>query len=100
MLHKDNFAPFIYAGPGLAVDVVKPEDESVSLGRSFFKFQYGLGIQYKISPRVGIKLFGEHNIVNSDELDNRINGTRDDFYFNFGVGLNYNFNWKKNKNKE
>jgi len=100
VLHKDNFAPFIYAGPGLAVDVVKPEDESVSLGRSFFKFQYGLGIQYKISPRVGIKLFGEHNIVNSDELDNRINGTRDDFYFNFGVGLNYNFNWKKNKNKE
>lgn len=95
ILPKDNVAPFIYAGPGFTFDIVRPANESVQIGNSFLKFQFGAGLQYKINPRVGIKIFGEQNIVNSDELDGRINGTRNDFYYNFGLGLNYNFNWKR-----
>ncbi len=100
ILPKDNIAPFIYVGPGFTFDIIKPENEPLRIGRSFLKFQYGLGIQYKINPRMGIKLFGEQNIVNSDELDRRVNGSRNDFYYNFGVGLNYNFNWKNPKKLE
>ncbi len=98
LLPEDDLAPYIYAGPGLVVDVREVVNEQTVLGRAFFKFQYGAGVQYKLNPRVGIKFFAEHNVVFSDELDFRVNGKRDDFYFNFGVGVNYNFNWK-NKNK-
>ncbi len=101
ILPKDNVAPFIYGGPGIVIDVRETVNQQTLFGRTFFKFQYGAGIQYKINPKIGIKVFGEHNIVLSDELDFRINGNRDDFYFNFGLGVNYNFNWKnKNKSKE
>lgn len=100
ILPKDNVAPFIYAGPGIALDIVKPQNEAVRIGNSFLKFQYGLGLQYKVNPRLGVKIFGEQNLVNSDELDRRINGNRNDFYYNFGIGVNYNFNWKNPKKIE
>ena len=103
ILPKDNFAPFIYVGPGLVVDVRRLQSTAPLLGRTFIKLQYGAGMQYKLNPRMALKIFGEQNIVLSDELDFRINGQRDDFYFNFGIGINYNFNWKnkaKNENIE
>lgn len=95
ILPKDNLAPFIYAGPGLIFDIIRPADESVQIGNSFLKLQYGAGLQYKVNSRMGIKVFAEQNIANSDELDLRVNGNRNDFYYNFGIGLNYNFNWKR-----
>lgn len=100
ILPKDDLAPFIYAGPGLVVDLRETVNEQTLFGRAFFKLQYGAGVQYKLNPRVGIKVFGEHNVVFSDELDFRVNGKRDDFYFNFGIGVNYNFNWKNKSKRE
>ncbi len=101
VLPKDNFAPFISAGPGLLVDLIKPNGQPATLGNTYVKFQYGVGMQYKISPRVGIKVFGEHNVALTDDLDLQDVGKRDDFYFNFGLGINYNFNFKsRNKDNE
>ncbi len=101
ILPNDDFSPYVFAGPGLIVDLVKPEDESFRFGKTFFKFQFGLGLKYKVSPRISIKAFAEQNVVTSDDLDFLDQGRRDDFYYNFGLGLNYNFNWKnKNKIKE
>ncbi|WP_299682696.1 CsgG/HfaB family protein [uncultured Dokdonia sp.] len=100
VLPKDDLSPFIYAGPGLVVDLRETVNEQTLFGRAFFKLQYGAGIQYKLNPRVGLKVFAEHNVVFSDELDFRVNGKRDDFYFNFGIGVNYNFNWKNKSKKE
>ncbi|WP_424494832.1 CsgG/HfaB family protein [Salinimicrobium sp. GXAS 041] len=89
ILPKDKLSPYIYGGPGyvfsLASDV--PEDFS----SSFFKLQYGLGVEYFLSENIALKAFGEHNLSFSDEVDYMVNGKRDDFYFNFGAGINFYF---------
>lgn len=89
ILPKDKLSPFIYAGPGVVVDVGK--SGSFRFGEGFFKIQYGVGVQYYISEKVGIKIFGEQNLVFSDELDGVVNGTRNDHYYNLGLGVNYYF---------
>ena len=61
------------------------------------KVQYGAGLEYALSPRVGLRLWAEHDITFTDKLDNLINGKRDDYYFNFGVGLKYYFNFSSSK---
>lgn len=88
LLPNDKLSPYVYAGPGIVMDV---QGSDLSFGKSFFKVQYGLGLQYYISKRVGLKLFGEHNLVFSDELDAIEHGKRDDFYYNIGLGINYFF---------
>jgi len=81
----------VYAGPGVVLDFVKPDGGSNKLGDTYFKIQYGVGIEYFLSKKLGLKIFGEHNLVFSDELDGIVNGKRDDFYYNLGVGVNYYF---------
>ena len=81
ILPYDNFTPFIYSGMGTNI-----ADGFSDLN---LKFQYGLGLEYLLSDQLGIQLFGEHNLVFTDELDGVISGKRDDFYFRFGVGLNF-----------
>lgn len=88
LLPNDRLSPFIYAGPGIVMSV---EDGELSIGKSFFKLQYGLGLQYYISRAVGLKFYVEHNLVFSDEMDAIKNGKRDDHYFNLGFGINYYF---------
>ena len=91
LLPNDRWSPFVYAGPGVVLDFVKPDGESNRFGDSYFKIQYGVGVEYFLSKKIGIKLFGEHNIVFSDELDGVVSGKRDDFYYNLGLGINYYF---------
>ncbi|PIQ17871.1 MAG: hypothetical protein COW66_09445 [Flavobacteriaceae bacterium CG18_big_fil_WC_8_21_14_2_50_34_36] len=100
LLPNDDLSPYIYGGAGFIVDVIKPKGGDFDLGDTFFKAQFGVGLQYFVSPRVGIKMFAEQNIVFSDNLDRVIQGKRDDFYYNFGVGLNYYFNFKRNTNTD
>jgi curli production assembly/transport component CsgG len=91
ILPNDKLSPFVYAGPGVIVDISKPDGEFIRFGNSYFKIQYGVGLEYFLSNKIGIKVFGEQNIVFSDELDGIVNGKRDDFYYNIGVGFNYYF---------
>lgn len=95
ILPNDKLSPYIYGGPGLIVDGTYSSAESIGVENTYFKLQYGLGLQYFVSKRVGLKVFGEHNISFSDELDGIEIGKRDDFYFNFGLGINYYFDFKK-----
>jgi curli production assembly/transport component CsgG len=90
ILPKDDFSPYLYAGGGLI-----RESNNSSLGKTFYKLQYGGGLNIYLNQSLGLKIFAEHNIVLSDELDGLKNGKRDDFYFNFGVGLDYFFNLGK-----
>jgi len=53
--------------------------------------QYGVGLEYFISNKIGIKIFGEHNLVFTDKLEKVVQGKRNDFYYNIGLGLNYYF---------
>ncbi|WP_264536855.1 CsgG/HfaB family protein [Flavobacterium sp. N1736] len=87
LLPRDRFTPYIYAGGGLGTNK-KFENEHG-------KFQYGLGLEYLVSNRIGIKLFAEQNINFSDNIDYIETGTRDDYYYKFGLGLTYYFAKKK-----
>lgn len=75
----DNLTPYIFAGTGLMLKTsINPD----------VKFQYGAGIEYMPTPKLGFRIFGEHNVLFTDELDNVIHGKRDDFFWRFGVGIN------------
>ena len=80
LLPFDNLSPFVYAGTGAVFD-----DSFNSIDA---KVQYGLGLEYLISDKLGIQLFAEQNFAFTDELDNVISGKRDDQFYRFGLGLN------------
>ncbi|ARV09071.1 hypothetical protein BTO05_05260 [Winogradskyella sp. PC-19] len=84
ILPYDNLTPFIYSGFGA--------NGRNDLSEIDLKFQYGLGLEYMLSDKLGINIFGEHNITFSDEVDGVISGKRDDFYYRFGLGLNFYLN--------
>ncbi len=86
ILPRDDFAPFIYAGAGILASLDNTGEDKKN---AYAKLQYGVGLEYFVSPSFGIKAFAEHNITFTDYLDKVISGKRDDFYLNFGVGLNY-----------
>jgi curli production assembly/transport component CsgG len=58
------------------------------------KVQYGAGLEYMASANVGVKLYGEHNLNFSDNIDYIKRGVRDDYYYRFGLGITYYFNNK------
>lgn len=89
ILPNDKVSPYVYGGIGLINDEVGPKH--VEPKGTYFKFQYGLGIDYYISEKTGVFVFAEQNISFSDELDKVINGKRNDFYYNFGIGLKFYF---------
>jgi curli production assembly/transport component CsgG len=91
LLPNDKLSPFVYAGSGVIMSVLDPIDNSMDFGEPFFKIQYGVGLEYFISNKIGIKLFGEHNLVFTDKLEKAVQGKRNDYYYNLGLGLNYYF---------
>ena len=89
ILPKDKLSPYIYAGAGYGVNK--------NFENMHTKAQYGIGLEYMASNALGIKMYGEHNINFSDNIDYVIRGVRDDFYYRFGLGLTYYFQSTKNK---
>ncbi|WP_103863569.1 CsgG/HfaB family protein [Aquimarina sp. I32.4] len=89
LLPFEKLSPFMYGGIG----VVNNDDFETTL----FKLQYGVGIEYLISDKVGVSVNAVHNLVLSDELDGVVQGKRDDQYFNFSLGVNWYFGSSKMK---
>jgi curli production assembly/transport component CsgG len=89
ILPNDYLSPFLYAGPGYVFSLTSEPLEDAPAG--FPKVRYGGGLEYLISPGLGIKFFGEHNILFSDKLDYKEHGKRDDHYFLLGAGINIYF---------
>ncbi len=87
VLPNDNFGPYLYAGPGAIMSFDSDIPDGIS--STHFKFQYGAGLEYMFSDKMGIKAFAEHNIAFDDEVDYLINGKRNDHYFNFGSGSKF-----------
>lgn len=88
ILPNDDLAPYVYGGVGFIYDMVTSEEFATD---SYFKIQYGLGLQYYLNQRWSLLAFAEQNYAFSDELDNIISGKRNDIYYNFGLGLKYFF---------
>lgn len=87
LLPKDRLTPYLYGGGGYAMNR--------KFENGYSKIQYGAGLEYMASDKIGIKLFAEQNINFSDNVDYIKAGTRDDYYYKFGLGLTYYFAKKK-----
>lgn len=87
LLPKDKLTPYVFAGGGYGMNKEFENNHT--------KVQYGAGLEYLVSDRIGIKMYGEHNLNFSDNIDYLERGTRDDYYYRFGVGLTYYFTNKK-----
>jgi curli production assembly/transport component CsgG len=86
LLPKDKLTPYIFAGAGYGFN---SKFENLHA-----KVQYGAGLEYMASANVGVKLYGEHNLNFSDNIDYIKRGVRDDYYYRFGLGITYYFNNK------
>jgi curli biogenesis system outer membrane secretion channel CsgG len=82
-LPKDKISPYIFAGGGFGLNK--------NFENFHAKVQYGAGFEYLLSDRIGIKMYGEHNLNFSDTIDYTKRGVRDDYYYRFGIGLTYYF---------
>jgi curli production assembly/transport component CsgG len=81
ILPYDKLSPFVYGGIGAI--------SNLDISNPFLKFQYGLGLEYLPVNNLGLKIFGEQNVLLSDKLDGFENGKRDDYFYRIGVGLNF-----------
>lgn len=82
-LPYDALTPYFFVGTGTGFnsDYQNPHT----------KIQYGAGLEYLITNNFGFKLYGEHNLNFSDNIDYIVSGKRDDFYWRFGAGITYYF---------
>ncbi|TXD45981.1 CsgG/HfaB family protein [Polaribacter sp. IC073] len=83
LLPYDTFTPYLYAGIGSV--------SKTNLSESYFKFQYGLGLEYLISNNWGVTINGEHNMLNTDNLDNLVRGQQNDQIWNIKAGFSFYF---------
>ena len=81
LLPFEDLSPFMYGGVGTISDL--------NITNPYAKFQYGLGLEYLPTNNIGIKLFGEQNLLLNDNLDGLVQGKRNDYYWRIGVGLNF-----------
>lgn len=94
-LPNDGLSPYIYGGPGYMLSLAS--ETPSEMATSFPKAQYGGGLEFLLSDRVGLKVFAEHNLIFSDEVDYMVQGKRDDQYFSFGAGINFYLGKPKKK---
>lgn len=85
VLPQNDFTPFLFGGFGLIHDT-KGEDNRLK-----FKTQFGGGLEYMLSPTVGIRGFGAYHIGIDDDWDEFIYGKRDDHFLQVGIGVQINF---------
>lgn len=84
LLPTNQISPYFYGGPGLGFNS--------NFNENHFKFQYGGGLEFLVSKRLGIALFAEQNMTFTDELDYKHYGKRDDYYWRFGFGITFYMN--------
>jgi curli production assembly/transport component CsgG len=87
LLPKDKLTPYFYAGIGAAA--------SNDLKQPHFKTQFGGGLEYLFSKKLGIRVFGEQNITITDKIDYKVAGKLNDNYWRAGLGLIYYFGKKQ-----
>ncbi|MDD2821892.1 MAG: CsgG/HfaB family protein [Flavobacterium sp.] len=90
ILPYDVITPYVYAGGGVSFNSKYKNTHA--------KIQYGAGLEYLVTNNFGFKVYGEHNLNFSDNVDYVVSGSRDDYYWRFGLGMAYYFH-RKIKNK-
>ncbi len=85
----NQFSPYLFGGVGVISDI-NGEDNS---GK--FKTQFGGGLEYLVSPTIGVRGFGSYHIGIDDDWDEMISGKRDDHFLQVGIGVQINFGKKQ-----
>lgn len=85
----NEFSPFIFGGYGY--------NASSSFEETHTKVQFGLGLEYMVMDKLGIKLFGDYNYVLSNEMEGLILPDNDESVLRVGLGLNFYFGGNKRK---
>lgn len=85
----NEFSPFIFGGYGY--------NASSSFEETHTKVQFGLGLEYMVMDRLGIKLYGDYNYVLSNEMEGLIMPDNDESILRVGLGLNFYFGGNKRK---
>lgn len=78
-----TFTPFIFAGGGYHATNYFETTES--------KIQGGVGFEYLMTERIGLKLFGDYNYMFNDEIEGVVFGDSNDTYWRIALGLNIYF---------
>ncbi len=91
LLPFDKCTPYFFAGAGF--------NSNSAWENQFWKAQYGAGVEYMISDKLGLKAYAEHNLTTSDNVDYLVKGDKKDSFFRFGLGVNYYFGKSKPKQK-
>ena len=85
----NNVSPFIYGGYGYNAD-----NDFETTGA---KVQGGLGVEFIVVDKVGLKLFGEYNYVMSNEANPIVIEETSISFFRVGIGANFYFGGEKKK---
>lgn len=80
MLPFNKFSPYFTAGMGTM-------DEINNNKVIQYKTQLGGGLEYLVSPSVGIRVFGKYHMGFNDDWDHMISGRRDDHFLQIGLGI-------------
>lgn len=86
ILPHEELTPYVKLGGSLYM----PNPDQGDLEQAF-SFKYAGGIEYLLDKRVGLILEGGQNIFFTDEIDQLVNGKRDDFIWNINGGLSFYF---------
>lgn len=86
----NDFTPYLTVGIGALNDIIG-EDRDTK-----FKTQIGGGLEYKVSPAIGIRGFGKYHMGFDDDWDGLVQGKRNDHFLQLGIGIQvYIGNYKK-----
>lgn len=80
LLPKYKLSPYVYAGVGVMYS---------DATKSMFKYQFGGGIEYMVTPRLGFRINAQYDMGLSDDWDDFTNGKRKDQALRLGAGINY-----------
>ena len=79
----NTFTPFIFAGGGYHAANYFEATET--------KVQGGIGLEYLMTERIGLKLFADYNYMFTDDVEGLVFGESDDTYWRVAIGLNIYF---------
>ena len=90
LLPYDDITPYVYAGGGVIFHLDETGNNSAQIETQGLALA-GVGVDIKLSQRMGLRAFAEADYMFKDNLDRATAGQRNDIIYKFGLGINYSF---------
>ncbi|HLW63173.1 MAG TPA: CsgG/HfaB family protein [Flavobacterium sp.] len=81
MLPFNNLTPYLSVGFGTMKNITENSKKIQ------FKSQFGAGLEYMVSPSIGLRGYGKYHVGFDDDWDKAVSGKRDDHFLQFGLGI-------------